>query len=158
MVLTFLYYNSILAMCGLYHYDLLFSLLFVEHFLPHNRKIYFCLAMIKLFKHAIKKEALAQMFFCEFCKFFKNTFFKEHLWVTASKQVTVPLQCLQMAKSLIGSCRRTGETNLSNYQQNPKVTATVHYFHYNSHDHYHYYHFHYHCKMHLYCLKILLTI
>ena len=43
----------------------------------------------------------------------------------------------------------------SNYWQNPLVTATVHYFRYNSH---HHYHFHYHCKMHLYCLKILLTI
>ena len=29
---------SILAMCGLNHYDLLFSLLFNEHFLPHNRQ------------------------------------------------------------------------------------------------------------------------
>ena len=115
MVLTFLYYNSILAMSGLYHYDLLFSLLFVKHFLPHNRKIYFCFAIIKLFKHAIKKVALAQMFFCEFFKFFKNTFFKEHLWATASKQVTVPLQCLQTAKSLISSCRRAGKTILYNY-------------------------------------------
>ena len=39
-----------------------------------------------------------------------------------------------------------------------KITTTAHYFHYNSHHHYHYYHFHYHCKMHLYRLKILLTI
>ena len=98
------------------------------------------------------------MFSCEFCEISKNTFFTEHLWATASKQVTVPLQCLQTAKSLISSCRRTGETILSNYWQNPKITATVHYFHYNSHHHYHYYHFHYHCKMHLYRLKILLTI
>ena len=64
-------------------------------------KIYFCFAIIKLFKHTIKKEALAQMFSCEFCKIAKNTFFTEHLWATASKQVTVPLQCLQTAKSLI---------------------------------------------------------
>ena len=78
--------------------------------------------------------------------------------MTASKQVTVPLQCLQTVKSLISSCRRTGETILSNYWQNPQITATVHYFHYNSHHHYHYYHFYYHCKMHLYRLKILLTI
>ena len=26
----------------------------------------------------------ATVFFCEFCKIFKNTFFTEHLWVTAS--------------------------------------------------------------------------
>ena len=118
-------------------------------------KIYFCFAITKPFTHTIEKEALAQMFSCRFCEISKNTL---RLWAAASKQVTVPLQCLQMAKSLISSCRRTGETILSNYWQNPKITATVHYFHYNSHHHYHYYHFHYHCKMHLYHLKILLTI
>ena len=32
------------------------------------------------------------------------------------------------------------------------------YFHYNSHHHYHYHHFQYDCKMHLYRLRILLTI
>ena len=32
----------------------------------------------------IKKETLAQGFSCEFCKIFKNTFFTEHLWMTAS--------------------------------------------------------------------------
>ena len=32
------------------------------------------------------------------------------------------------------------------------------YFHYNPHQHYRYHHFHYHCKMHLYHLRILLTI
>ena len=31
----------------------------------------------------IKKEILAQVFSCEFCKFFTNTFFTEHLWTTA---------------------------------------------------------------------------
>ena len=114
-------------------------------------KSYFSFVIIKLFKHTIKREALAEIFSCEFCKIAKNTFFKEHLWVTASKQVTAPLQCLQTAKSLISSCRRTGETVLSNYWQNSKIT-------YNSHNHYHYYHFHYNCKMHLYHLKILLTM
>ena len=126
--------------------------LFQNNKIYYLDKIYFCFAIIKLFKHTIKKEALAQMFFCEFCKISKNTFFTEHLWATASEQVTVSLQCLQMAKW------RTGETIFSNYWQKPKITATVHYFHYNSHHHYHYYHFHYHCKMHLYHLKILLTI
>ena len=33
----------------------------------------------------IKKESLAQVFSCEFCEFFKNTFFTEHLRVTASE-------------------------------------------------------------------------
>ena len=32
----------------------------------------------------IKKETLAQVFPCEFCEIFKNTFFTEHLWTTAS--------------------------------------------------------------------------
>ena len=32
----------------------------------------------------VKKEALTQVFSCEFCEIFKNTFFTEHLWATAS--------------------------------------------------------------------------
>ena len=32
----------------------------------------------------IKKEALAQMFSCEFREISKNTFFTEHLWTAAS--------------------------------------------------------------------------
>ena len=31
--------------------------------------------------NVIKKETLAQVFFCEFCEISKNTFFTEHLWV-----------------------------------------------------------------------------
>ena len=31
----------------------------------------------------IKKETLAQVFFCEFCEISKNTFFTEHVWATA---------------------------------------------------------------------------
>ena len=37
-----------------------------------------------LFNNFIKKEALAQAFSCEFCEIFKNTFFTDHLWATAS--------------------------------------------------------------------------
>ena len=33
----------------------------------------------------VKKESLAQLFSCEFCKISKNTFFTEHLYVTASR-------------------------------------------------------------------------
>ena len=33
----------------------------------------------------IKKDALAQVFFCEFCKISESTFFTEHLWATASE-------------------------------------------------------------------------
>ena len=35
----------------------------------------------------IKKETLTQMFSCEFCEISKNTFFTEHLWVTASRSI-----------------------------------------------------------------------
>ena len=31
----------------------------------------------------IKKDTLPQVFSCEFCEISKNTFFTEHLWVTA---------------------------------------------------------------------------
>ena len=31
----------------------------------------------------IKKETLAQVFSCEFCEIFKNTFFAEHIWTNA---------------------------------------------------------------------------
>ena len=32
-----------------------------------------------------KKDTLAQVFSCEFCEISKNTFFTEHIWVTASE-------------------------------------------------------------------------
>ena len=32
----------------------------------------------------MKKETLARVFSCEFCEFFKNNYFTEHLWTTAS--------------------------------------------------------------------------
>ena len=34
----------------------------------------------------IKKETLAELFSCEFCKLSKNTFSTEHLWTTASER------------------------------------------------------------------------
>ena len=37
--------------------------------------------------NSIKKKSLAQVFSCEFCKIFKNTFFIEHIWATASANV-----------------------------------------------------------------------
>ena len=33
----------------------------------------------------IKNETLAQVFSCEFCETYKNTFFTEYLWATAFK-------------------------------------------------------------------------
>ena len=38
-----------------------------------------------LFFKKVRKETLAQLFFCKFCKTFKNTIFTEHLW-TATLQ------------------------------------------------------------------------
>ena len=35
----------------------------------------------------MKKETLAQVFSCEFCEIFKNTFFKEHVRATASVNI-----------------------------------------------------------------------
>ena len=32
----------------------------------------------------VQKETLAQVFSCEFCKMFKNTYFLEHFWTRAS--------------------------------------------------------------------------
>ena len=67
-------------------------------------------------------------------------------WLSSSTSKSVSLQCLQMAKLLIGFCRELVTLFCSNYWQNSPITAAVHYFHYKSH------------KMHLYCLKLLLTI
>ena len=38
----------------------------------------------------IKKETLAQVFSCEFYEIYKNTFFTEHLWATASFNSATP--------------------------------------------------------------------
>ena len=76
----------------------------------------------------LKNRLWHRCFQVSFAKFLRIPFFTEHFWATASKQVTVPLQGLQTAKPLISSCRRTGKTILSNYWQNPKLTATAHYF------------------------------
>ena len=35
----------------------------------------------------IKKETVTQVFSCEFCEIFKNTFFREQLRATASKRL-----------------------------------------------------------------------
>ena len=39
-----------------------------------------------------KKEALAQVFSCEFCEISKNAYSVEHLWVTASNHTTLNQQ------------------------------------------------------------------
>ena len=50
-----------------------------ENKINYLDKIYFCFPKIKLFKHTIKKETLAQVFSCKFCEISKNTFVTEHL-------------------------------------------------------------------------------
>ena len=42
------------------------------------------LFLIKL--QTLEQVTLAQVFSCEFCEIFKNTFFTEHFWTTASKK------------------------------------------------------------------------
>ena len=37
----------------------------------------------------IKKDTLAQVFYCEFGEMSKNTFFTEHLWTTATIYITL---------------------------------------------------------------------
>ena len=49
----------------------------------------------------LKKEALAHMFSCEFCENFKNTFFTEHLWTTASVIRTAEYGILVIKKTSV---------------------------------------------------------
>ena len=57
-----------------------------------------------------KKQTLAQVFSCEFCEMFKNTFFTEHFRVTASgayakmseKQTYLPFDTVKFAQVLNG--------------------------------------------------------
>ena len=42
-------------------------------------------AIIRAYNYFFKKETLAQVFSCEFCEIFKNTFFKRKPPVAASK-------------------------------------------------------------------------
>ena len=44
--------------------------------------------------HFIKKGALAQVFFCEFCEISKNTLFAEHAWVTASRIISTRIYAI----------------------------------------------------------------
>ena len=54
----------------------------------------FFIVAVRLFNF-IKKEALAQVFSCEICEIFKNTFFTEYLWTTASGNVCTYVLVLQ---------------------------------------------------------------
>ena len=50
--------------------------------ISHNLQKNTC-ARVSFFNFT-KKEALAQVFSCEFCEILKNTFFTENLWTIAS--------------------------------------------------------------------------
>ena len=43
-----------------------------------------------------KKETLAQVHSCEFCRISKDTFFTEHFWTTASKFLNVNIYTLSL--------------------------------------------------------------
>ena len=63
------------------HGKLLFQrLLFLETAAFWKKKLVF---LKNPFKDYIKKQALAQVIYCEFCAIFKNTCFTEHLCATA---------------------------------------------------------------------------
>ena len=47
-------------------------------------RVSFLIKFQALVGNFIKRETLAQVFSCEFCEISKNTFFTEHIWVTAS--------------------------------------------------------------------------
>ena len=50
-----------------------------------NRRLHWrCSIKENLRPATIKKETLVQVFSCKLCEIFKNTFFTEHLWTTAS--------------------------------------------------------------------------
>ena len=63
----------------------------------------------------IKKESLTQMFSCEVCEIFKNTFFTEHLWATAS----VKNWCVEMQKR-----QNTQKTSLKRLENRARL---IHY-------------------------------
>ena len=63
----------------------------------------------------IKKEALAQVFFCEFCETFKNTFFTEHLLATASDEDSLMCSCTS----------KNNEQTPNNKETNNKILPEV---------------------------------
>ena len=69
--------------------------------------------LIKLHSWGYKKETLAQVFSCEFRKISKNTFFTEHLWMTAC--------AFSFSKAATGSAlwKKMFLKILQNSQENP---------------------------------------
>ena len=52
-------------------------------------------------RNFIKKETLAQVFSCEFYEIFKNTFFTEHLRMTASEWYWIAIISALLASELL---------------------------------------------------------
>ena len=53
-----------------------------------------------------KKETLTQVFFCEFCKIFKNTFFTDHPLATASDALWFSLRFTYFANNKMGTATK----------------------------------------------------
>ena len=61
----------------------------------------------------IKKETLAQVFFCEFCEIFKNTFFTEHLRTIVSVSNQKERQCYDQQKITGGNLKYISSKNFT---------------------------------------------
>ena len=106
LINIFIYKLPLLKLFYIFYLSLLFYLIFITHFtlvtssfgeffniLSWNQEVILnnvteaaiqrC--SIEIGCNFIKKETLAQVFSCEFCEIFRNTFFTEHLWTTASE-------------------------------------------------------------------------
>ena len=65
----------------------------------------------------IKKETLAQVFSCEFCKISKNTFFTEHLWATASVIAEVYLKSTQFLNKKVSNVEQNSKNHWKTFKQ-----------------------------------------
>ena len=84
-----LYWNHTLAQgaCNfieITHWDGKPATLLKSHIRTGSLQLYWNYTLAREACNFIKKEALAQVFSCEFCVIFKNTFFAEHFQTTAS--------------------------------------------------------------------------
>ena len=61
-------------------------------------------------RNLVKKEALAQVLSCEFCEIFKNTYFTEHLRVTATEYHIFPMITLTL-KMFLPTWESRDDTN-----------------------------------------------
>ena len=69
-----------------------------------------------LFFNKVKKETLAQLFSCEFCKTFKNTFLTEHVWTAA----------LQAYKAFLSEKLLSNFQSRMKFYENSKISQSSH--------------------------------